>query len=379
MITSLSERKSYSCLEKYTYLNQASLGLISNTSTQKMTQFLNRKARFGNIHISDEDEISLVNNLRKNASKLLRCQPNQTAVLSSASELLSQIPYILKPPKNSEILLVKSDFPSVTRPWIKYSKNKFCSIKFIKEETKKDLTEIIIKNIKPKTSVIAVSLIQYSTGTKINLDILSRTAQSKGIKLVIDVTQAIGAIPIYANQWNADFLVSSGYKWLGGHGGVGLACIGQNYLKSDPLNAGWMGTPKPFSMISDRCEYYKNAKSYTQSTMSYVSIIGLQNSIKEIIKLNPKKIEHHAINLSKYFNSGINKKKWHIFKNKNNSTNSFHIISFQPKSKFIEADMIFQKLKKNKIICSLRNKKLRISFAHFNNQKDINHLLETLN
>ena len=54
MITSLSERKSYSCLEKYTYLNQASLGLISNTSTEKMTQFLNRKARFGNIHISDD-------------------------------------------------------------------------------------------------------------------------------------------------------------------------------------------------------------------------------------------------------------------------------------------------------------------------------------
>ena len=38
-----------------------------------------------------------------------------------------------------------------------------------------------------------------------------------------------------------------------------------------------------------------------------------------------------------------------------------------------------ERLKKNKIICSLRNKKLRLSIAHFNNQKDIENLLETLN
>ena len=56
MIFSLSNRKSYSCLKKYTYFNQASLGLISDASTRKMTNFLNKVAKFGNIHISDEDE-----------------------------------------------------------------------------------------------------------------------------------------------------------------------------------------------------------------------------------------------------------------------------------------------------------------------------------
>ena len=36
-------------------------------------------------------------------------------------------------------------------------------------------------------------------------------------------------------------------------------------------------------------------------------------------------------------------------------------------------------LKKNKIICSIRNKKIRLSLAHFNNQQDIENLLEILN
>ena len=379
MIFSLSNRKSYSCLKKYTYFNQASLGLISDASTRKMTNFLNKVAKFGNIHISDEDELNLVAKLRKNASKLLGGQHNQTAVLSSASELLSQIPHILKPPQKSEILMIKTDFPSITRPWLKYCKDKNCSVKFIKESLKEDLTETIINNINPKTKVIALSLVQYSTGTKIDLGIISKKVQNKGIKLVIDITQALGAIPIFAEKWKADFLVSSGYKWLGGHGGVSLAYINRDLLKTEPLNAGWMGAPKPFKMIADQCKYYNNAKSYTQSTMSYVSIIGIEESIKEIIKLNPNKIEDHSKKLSKYLRNEMNKSKWNIYNNENSSNKSFHIISFQPKSKKIEPVKIFKKLNKRGIICSLRNNRLRLSIAHYNNQNDINHLLETLN
>ena len=65
----------------------------------------------------------------------------------------------------------------------------------------------------------------------------------------------------------------------------------------------------------------------------------------------------------------------------NNKTfnNSNHIISFQSKSNILEPSIILKRLKKNKIICSLRNKKIRLSIAHFNNQKDIENLLETLN
>ena len=296
-----------------------------------MTNFLNNIARFGNIYISDEDELYLVDKLRKNASILLGGQPNQTAVLSSASEMLSQIPYILKPSQKSEILLIETDFPAVTRPWLQYCKNHNCSVKFIKENPKEDLTEKLISNISANTSIIAISFIQYSTGTKLDIESISKIAKSKGIKLVIDITQALGAVPIFADKWNADFLVSSGYKWLGGHGGVSLAYISKDILNRDPLNAGWMGAPNPFKMESNKCEYFKNAKSYTQSTMSYVSIVGLEKSIKEIIKLNPSKIENHSKKLSKYLIKNINKKNGKFIIVKKTLINRFILLLLNPK------------------------------------------------
>ena len=379
MICSLSNRKSYDCLKKFTYFNQASLGLISGSSTKKMTNFLKNIARFGNIYISDEDELHLVDKLRKKASILLGGQTNQTAVLSSASELLSQIPYVLKPSQKSEILLIKTDFPAVTRPWLQYCKDHNCSVKFIKENPEEDLTDKVISNISTNTSIIALSYIQYSTGTKLDIEIISKIAKSKSIKLVIDITQALGALPVFADKWNADFLVSSGYKWLGGHGGVSLAYLSKDILNKNPLNAGWMGAPNPFKMEPAKCEYFRNAKSYTQSSMSYVSIVGLDKSIKEIIKLNPSKIENHSKKISTYLMKNINKKKWQIYHNEKNINKSFHIIAIKPKSKHLEPIKVFKKLKKKNVICSLRDNKLRLSIAHFNNQKDINHLLGILN
>ena len=212
---------------------------------------------------------------RKNASILLGGQTKQTAVLSSASEMLSQIPYILKPSQKSKILLIETDFPAVTRPWLQYCKNNNCSVKFIKENPDEDLTYKVISKISTDTSIIALSLIQYSTGTKLDVEMISKIAKSKGIKLVIDITQALGAVPIFADKWNADFLVSSGYKWLGGHGGVSLAYLNKDILNINPLNAGWMGAPNPFKMQSDKCSYFRNAKRYTQSTMSYLSLIHI--------------------------------------------------------------------------------------------------------
>ena len=56
-------------------------------------------------------------------------------------------------------------------------------MKFIKENPKEDLTDKLISNISANTSIIAISFIQYSTGTKFDIEIISKIAKSKGIKL----------------------------------------------------------------------------------------------------------------------------------------------------------------------------------------------------
>ena len=143
---------------------------------------------------------------------------------------------------------------------------------------------------------------------------IAKICNSKNIPLVLDATFNTPYL-MQPFKHGANIIVHSLTKWLGGHGGVGLAYISKYSLKTDPFNAGWMGAPNPFKMIYDKCDYSRDSKSYTQSTMSYVSIIGLKKSIEELIKLNPFKIEKHSKKLSKFLISRINQKKWKVSQN----------------------------------------------------------------
>ena len=82
MIKSLSLRSNYRTLENYTYLNQASLGLISEKTTQAMHAFLDSIAKHGNTFMSDEDEVGYFDNLRKKASTLFNCNTENLSNLS---------------------------------------------------------------------------------------------------------------------------------------------------------------------------------------------------------------------------------------------------------------------------------------------------------
>ena len=147
MLNSLSNRAHYPCLSNYNYLNQASLGLIGEPAVQAMTDFLHNTARFGNLKMSDQEEIEFFDPLRENAAKLLNTTKEKIAIIGSSSEMLSQLPLIFKPKANSKILVVSSDFPAITRPWISYSKHNNCKINFIDEIPCESLTDTIIKNI----------------------------------------------------------------------------------------------------------------------------------------------------------------------------------------------------------------------------------------
>ena len=97
-MASVFDRSDYRSLSDGVYLNQAALGLLSDTTVDAMHTFLDEVGRHGNLHMSDDDEAAFLGALRERAARLWHAKPGQIAILSSASELLGQIPFLLPPP-----------------------------------------------------------------------------------------------------------------------------------------------------------------------------------------------------------------------------------------------------------------------------------------
>src|SRR6516165_2204268 len=282
MTSSLSDRSQYPCRRDSVYLNQASLGLIGQPAVAAMHSFLENVARHGNLYMSDSDEINYGLALRGVAGKLFHNDPSRIAILAGASEMLGQFPWLFRLKPNATILAVSSDFPAVTRPWVRQSYFEKIRVRFVDDLPDRDLTDAIINTVDETTGVIAVSSVQYATGTLVDVRRLAKSAQKVGAFLIVDATQAAGAMQVDTSTLEADAVVTSGYKWLGGHGGVALAAVSESLLKQPPILSGWMGAPDPFDFDAKSVSFASDARRFTQSTMCLMSrlpvLLFLSNS-----------------------------------------------------------------------------------------------------
>jgi len=374
MISPPFDRLDYPSLRQSVYLNQASLGLIGQPAVTAMHTFIDNVARHGNLYMSDKDEVAYCEALRERASRLLHCDSMHVAIVASASEVLGQLPMLLQPRLKSTVLAVSSDFPAITRPWLRLAALKNLTVRFVDDQPTCDLTDTLIEAIDESTSVVAVSSVQYATGTVVDISRLRQSTIQVGARLIVDATQAAGATRVDAAAWGADAVVTSGYKWLGGHGGVALAIMSPLLLAQIPPLPGWMGAREPFVFDATSLSLANDARRYTQSTMSYVCMAGLMAAMEQLLSLDETRIEAHARSLAATLVSEAAKYGWQPFRSVGDPAGSPHIISLgRPRE---SAQAMVERLRSHNIVCSTRGGRIRISLAPYNDESDVNTLLE---
>ena len=370
------DRLDYPSLRQSVYLNQASIGLIGQPAVTAMHTFIDNVARHGNLYMSDREEVAYCETLRERASRLLHCDSAQVAIVASASEILGQLPMMLQPRPKSTILAVSSDFPAITRPWLRLAALKNHTVRFVADQPTCDLTDTLIEAIDESTSVVAVSSVQYATGTVVDISRLRQRTVQVGSRLIVDATQAAGAMRVDAAAWDADAIVASGYKWLGGHGGVALGVLSPRLLEQIPPLTGWMGASDPFGFDATSVSLASDARRYTQSTMSYVSMVGLVVAVEQLLSLGEARIEAHARSLAAMLVSDASKYGWDPFRGVGDPAWSPHIISLGRPHESLQA--IVEGLRSHNIVCGIRGGRIRISLAPYNDANDVNTLIEAL-
>ena len=85
----LDSRRDFAALSQSIYLNQAALGLIPVQSIEVMINHLTETAQHGNVRLTDEDELRILDDLHVAGADLLGTEAQSVAVLGGASEGLA--------------------------------------------------------------------------------------------------------------------------------------------------------------------------------------------------------------------------------------------------------------------------------------------------
>ena len=372
----LIDRREYAGLANCTYLNQASLGLIPRVSVEASTRFLVDVAQHGNLRLSDQAEAAILDSLRAAAAELLGAPAESVAVVGGASEGLGQIAALLTDPEG-EAILVPSDFPSVTYPWLAAHERSGMRIRWVPDVASKDLTQSLVDAISERTTVVCVSAVQFSTGTQVDVATLVARARGAGARVVVDVTQMAGAVPVTMSAWGVDALVCSGYKWLSAPGGVALLAVTDDLAAAIPPLVGWKGSATPFDFKPMELTLAPGGRRFELSTMSYSAASGLLASIKLLTGIGLNSIRQHATRLADTLTEQTAPFGWTPYRPLSDPSACGHIVSLRHPTAAVEKVQAAL-ANEHRIITSSRVGGIRVSLHVYNSEDDVQALSESL-
>jgi selenocysteine lyase/cysteine desulfurase len=219
------------------------------------------------------------------------------------------------------------------------------------------------QSVDKKTKLIAIALVSNVNGYLHDVKAISELAHSHGAYLYCDVIQAAGAVPIDVKAMGIDFLACSAYKWLMG------GRFGYLYVREDLQDS--VMKAKLFGGRSTD----KGASRYEISTVSHLGCVCQHQALQYIQSLGIERIRTHARPLVTHLLKELPAAGYQAITPAGTES---PIASFRVKN----VAGTRAKLKKANVVVTLNgtegNGFMRVSVSVFNNQSDVNRLVEAL-
>ena len=74
-----------------------------------------------------------------------------------------------------------------------------------------------------------------------------------------------------------------------------------------------LGGENPFDMDTKKLLLAQTAAKYTQSTLSYISAVGLEAALGELLMIGTDRINKHSQNLTDLLIKGLSTLEWGLF------------------------------------------------------------------
>jgi len=168
---------------------------------------------------------NLRNTARVEAARLIQARPDEIALVESTTHGLNLAAEAIPLQRGDHVVLCDLEFLEVAIPWVQKRQALGIEIDVVKNRSGAVLVEDIERILAPRTRVVTISSVQWASGFRCDLAALSDLCRSRGIFLVVDAIQQLGAVPIDVSQTPIDYLACGGHKWLNSPFGAGFLYV----------------------------------------------------------------------------------------------------------------------------------------------------------
>jgi selenocysteine lyase/cysteine desulfurase len=361
---------------KSTYLNAASVALMYRKAADSVIDWQEDLAQNGTINFDEVAEEAVFDNLHNAAAKLFNVNPDDIAVGTSVTELMSSLAWAIAPGPGTNVISTNIVFPSTIYPWARVARHTGSEIRYAQGcEGYIDPQELIAL-IDENTGVLSISHVEFGTGQRYHLQSLAEEVHSVGGLLIVDATQSAGMLPIDVAASGADALITAAYKWLCGPFGVAVMYLAPHlYERLDPGIIGWRSHQEMWNFQADRLQLPDTARRFEFSTMTYGCAIGLTKSMEYLLDVGIESIFSYTRNLADMLREGLTQRGVEIVSPSNDEERTAILAVRFPNR---DSAQVAGFLNSNEVVVSKRGEYVRFSPHLYNEPADIEKTLELI-
>lgn len=212
-----------------------------------------------------ELQFALSGQARALAAQLINTVPDNVAIVPSVSYGLQIAANNLPLSAEGEVLILEEQFPSNVYAWREKTAKTGGKINVVARPFHRDWTAAVLEAIGPQTEIIALPAVHWTDGSVIDLEVIGMAGRAVGAKLVLDLSQSLGALPFDIEVVQPDFMVSAGYKWLMSPYTLAYVYAAPRWQGGEPLEYNWMnraGSEDYSRLVDYQDGYQPGARRY---------------------------------------------------------------------------------------------------------------------
>ncbi len=278
-------RQELPVVERLVYLNTGTAGPLPRRTAAAIAaanerQLLDGRASF---KVYMEEYFPLLDDVRARFARLLGADVGEIAITHHTTEGMNIATWGLNWQPGDEIVVTTHEHEAGLLPAYAVAQRFGLRLRLVEVgESLDQLAEAVTAAISPRTRLVSVSHVTFTTGAVLPVQAIAEAAHRQGALVAVDGAQSVGAIPVDVHALGVDFYAAPGQKWLCGPEGVGALYVRKASLSTlAPTYIGAFGL-RDFEAMDLTGNFLPapDARRYEQSSIYWPTLYGMRESLR---------------------------------------------------------------------------------------------------
>jgi len=379
-------RREFPALESMTYANVSVQALVPARTREAVHAYVDQRC---SGTLPKGEALAAVEEARAQFARLVGAQPDEVATVKNVSEGINLIAGSLDwSPGDNVVLCQDLEHPSNVFPWHNLARRHDVEVRRVSAENGRIPVARMIQAMDGRTRLVTAPTVGFSPGYRTDTVPISEACKDRGAFFLLDAAQSVGILRTDVQELGADALAVASQKGLMAFYGAGfLYCRKEVASALLPPSLGRYGVrfgPGVGETATEGTsfEYAAGARRFDGGNYNYLGYTAVARSLSLIHEVGPAVIEDHATGLAQALAEGLCSLGLPVCGGETSADRAHMVTVGTPgegghdTSSDPRIQGLHDYLSRQGVVLSIRRGVLRFSFHLYNNEADVERILE---